>query len=206
MSPLVEALDRLNRKERFCLLSDAVERVPDITRHRLSPKFIAKLEKELRNLHPDLAIPNDAWWALDYHFDWLFAVLAFAPKYDLDEVPRRNSAHGIESTDTSHDITGTPEDCDLIVAFDANIILIEAKVGAWQNPQIRSKMKRLKWLPLTHVKPYFVLASPKQPDKMDYGEWPDWAEENWRGKESAIPYRTGATLRRIRMAEGYALR
>ena len=51
MSPLVKALDRLNRKERFWLLSDAVgQEIGDKVTQRiaLNPGFTDKLQKELR--------------------------------------------------------------------------------------------------------------------------------------------------------------
>ena len=171
MSPLVEALDRLNRKERFWLLSDAVgpEVLPDNVKRSivLNPRFIDKLQNKLRTGdHPTLTIPENAWWAFDYHLDWLFAVLAFAPKYKLDLDPQSNSG----------DIKGTQEDCDLIVAFDSTIILVEAKVGgSFNNDQLRSKMRRLKRLKSENLKIYFVLASPNPPQKIDFAEWPDWA-------------------------------
>jgi hypothetical protein len=63
MSRLVEALDRLNRKERFWLLSDAVgQEVPDNVKQRISLNrgFIDKLQKELRNRDPNLTIPERA--------------------------------------------------------------------------------------------------------------------------------------------------
>ena len=136
MSPLVKALDRLNRKERFWLLSDAVGReVPDNVKRAivLNPKFIEKLQNTLRTGdNPTLTI-EDAWWAFDYHLDWLFVVLAFAPEYQLDYHPH-NYIKGTQNGDEY--IKGTQEDCDLIIAFNSTIILVEAKVaGSWSNPQ-----------------------------------------------------------------------
>lgn len=187
MSSLVKALDRLNRKERFWLLSDAVGReIPDNVRRQivLSPGFIVKLQNELRTGdHPNLTIPEDAWWAFDYHLDWLFAVLAFAPKYQLDFDPRPNPVADFGDKY----IRGTQEDCDLIIAFDSTIILLEAKVGeSWSNRQLTSKMRRLKRLEWPEdLKRYFVLASPRPQGRVNFDKWPDWA---FKRKENLEPY------------------
>lgn len=185
MSPLVKALERFNRKERFWLLSDAVGReVPDNVTQRidLNQRFTDKLEKELRTRNSNLTIPEGAWWAFDYHLDWLFAVLEFAPeKYKLNFRPRPND--GADPGDKY--IRGTQEDCDLIIAFDSTIILVEAKVGeSWSNAQLTRKMGRLKRLKSPeNTKIYFVLASRDRPKHIKRDGWPDWAFKNKADQE-----------------------
>lgn len=107
-SPMVNALSRFNRKERFWLLSDAIG-VPFLS---LSPLFLDKLQQEL-----NISIPADAWWAFDYHIDWLHAALYFSPNFDLlsEPAPKPNAEKWIQ---------GTQEDVDLIIAFEKTIIFI----------------------------------------------------------------------------------
>ncbi len=149
--------------------------------------FIKKLEREL----PNIKIPKDAWWAFDYHLDWLFAVLAFAPEYQLNFDPRPNPVADFGDKY----IRGTQEDCDFIIAFDSTIILIEAKVGgSWSNEQLWSKVQRLKRVPNSeNPKIYFVLASPKrQKGKIKTDGWPDWVFGN---REKREPFRIDLNLR-----------
>ncbi|MDR4308486.1 hypothetical protein IHQ68_17845 [Chelatococcus sambhunathii] len=57
-------LARLNRKERYWLLRDALGEGSA----RLSSNFTAKFDPKWR--------PSpDAWWGMDYHFDWMVAAL-----------------------------------------------------------------------------------------------------------------------------------
>ena len=126
-SPLETALEQFNRKERFWLLSDAVG-----IGFKLHEKFRATLEETI-----SVPIPSDPWWGFDYHLDWLCAVL-LAPNYDLN---------GYKQENLNRCITGTQEDCDLIIAFDNTIILLEAKMfGSWNKKQLCSKLGRLKRL------------------------------------------------------------
>jgi hypothetical protein len=161
-SPLVKALHRFNRKERFWLLSDAVGK-PFAS---LSPAFLHKVGTEL-----GIELPPNLWWAFDYHFDWLHAVLTLGPEYVLQPLP----GHLINSPKIA---TGNQEDIDLIIAFDQTVILIEAKFAtSWTNSQMSSKVERLKELPVQHVKAHFVLASPKTPKRLDISGLPPWARK-----------------------------
>jgi hypothetical protein len=180
LSTRPKALERLNRKERFWLLTDAVgQEVPDNVTQRidLNHTFIEKLEREL----PNIKIPKNAWWAFDYHLDWLLAVLKFAPEYQLTCGPPRQN----EVADFGDKyIRGTQEDCDLIIAFDSTIVLIEAKVGeSWSNEQLRSKMQRLNRLNSETPKIYFVLASPKRQKGIKTDGWPVWVFANREKRE-----------------------
>lgn len=159
-SPLVNALSRFNRKERFWLLSDAIG-VPFLS---LSPLFLDKLQQEL-----NASIPADAWWAFDYHIDWLHAALHFSPKFDLlsEPAPKPNAEKCIQ---------GTQEDVDLIVAFEKTIIFVEAKLStSWSTAQLERKLKRLRSLPAGDYQRYFVLTSPTRPKRLDTSKWPEWS-------------------------------
>ncbi len=65
---LVECLKAFNRKERYWLLRNALG-APALEL-LLSGAFRDRLGKLL-----DTDIPSDAWWAMDYHIDWVFAAL-----------------------------------------------------------------------------------------------------------------------------------
>lgn len=169
-SPLEAALEQFNRKERFWLLRDAVGIGFDL--HR---EFLLKIEKEI-----NLTIPSNPWWAFDYHLDWLCAVLS-ASNYNLN---------GYRQENKSGCITGTQEDCDLIIAFDNTIILLEAKLyGNWSKQQLRSKLGRLKRLPplKESVKVWFVLVSPEKWERITAQEWLEWSP-NWAVGKNKEPH------------------
>lgn len=66
---LVRWLDCFNRKERFWLLREAIG--PGFS--NLSEEFRKKLFNALPTGVPD--IPANAWWAFDYHLDWIAVAL-----------------------------------------------------------------------------------------------------------------------------------
>lgn len=156
---LVQLLRRFNRKERYWLVVDALgqaaAQLSDVYRRRLGGIL-------------GIEVPCDAWWAMDYHFDWLHAAL-FCLSREVSP-----DALGVQSnTDTR--ITGSQEDIDLIVAFDKTLILIEAKgIGAWSREQIKSKTSRIKTLPaLDRLDIRLVLASPRAGPNIMSLDWTD---------------------------------
>ena len=168
---LGETLERFNRKERNWVIRDALGPVT----LRLDRTFRERLEEALRLRCPDLKIIEDAWWATDYHIDWLIAALhAFQ--------------HGITSGEVHLDDTGLvqghQQDIDLIVASGSTLILIEAKgVGSWNDKGLKKKIKRLGSLSpcvigeegyAGPVSTHFLLCSPEKPSKLDCAGWPDW--------------------------------
>lgn len=111
MHYLVPHLRRLNRKERFFLVGLALGN----KEFRLGDEFRQKLSDLL-----GLFVPEDAFVAMDYHLDWLFAAIHLAAT---------SGAPGPHPRD-SRLITGTQEDIDLLVAFDGDsesrVIMVEA--------------------------------------------------------------------------------
>jgi hypothetical protein len=74
---LVECLKLFNRKERYWLIRNALgQNSGDLP---LSDSFRQKLGKEIGT-----EIPVEAWWALDYHIDWLFGALVLDCAPDID--------------------------------------------------------------------------------------------------------------------------
>lgn len=159
-SELVRALKQFNRKERFWLLSDAIGE-PFTS---LNPAFLSKVGDEI-----GIALPSNPWWAFDYHFDWLHAVLTLGPAYNLTPLPG-------PALNNPPIATGGQEDIDLLIAFDQTIVLIEAKLStSWTNKQMESKFRRMTSLPTQYVQPHFVLASPTKPKRLNLTCVPSWA-------------------------------
>lgn len=153
--PLIEALRAFNRKERYWVVRNALGK-PD-EQLRLSEHF-------RDSFHPALGIrvPEYAWWALDYHIDWLFGAL-----FSLCEPPR---TEGSNRVDDQALLTGTQQDFDFVVAFDRTLILIEAKgVGGPNKKQEKSKKDRLAvmapFLASAGVKMHFCTMSPVKPEE-----------------------------------------
>lgn len=186
-SRLVKCLAKYNRKERYWLIQNALG----------EPEKQLKLTKEFRDRLfgvIDIAIPCHAWWATDYHIDWLFGALIldrYGPlTCDLANPWSEREPDG----ERLRLIQGNQEDFDLIIAFDRTIILIEAKVvGSWSNTQIASKRQRLQdWEDLsdkvvpsackplaasgtqTPLNVFMVLSSPACPKKLKKIEWPSF--------------------------------
>ncbi len=150
------------------------------------------LQDELRDrqVHID---NNQAWWAVDYHFNWLYAAL---------QVHCRLLKAGARAWDnTSKAVQGNQEDVDLIVVSGDDVILVEAKYERWRGKeldQLASKVARLKLLNAdedgrvgrspNQVRLHFVLMSPDEPDgdgmKRLIRDAPMWVrrqgEETWR--------------------------
>lgn len=90
---LVDSLQRLNRKERYWLLRNALGRSgADLS---LSRAFLQRLGQKIER-----SIPPSAWWAMDYHIDWLFSALVLdrlgAECPDRMQNPARLSAKALQ--------------------------------------------------------------------------------------------------------------
>jgi hypothetical protein len=137
MDALAQTLESFNRKERNLLVRAALGHKE--TPLRLSAKFRAKVSEKLGIG----TIPEDAWWATDYHFGWLAGALAVysGDQAALLEPGRPNPP---DLTSKRRLVEGNQEDIDLVIAFGQNLILLEAKAyGAWSNGQMKSKLERL---------------------------------------------------------------
>lgn len=163
MPGLVEALKRFNRKERYWLLRNAL----GADFERLDKQFMEQLGRTV-----GVSIPEDSWWAMDYHLDWLIGALHLLGGGQKN-APQHN---------TSKSVQGTQEDIDLIVAFESTLILVEAKADtSWSNSQLNSKVDRLSQI-VSDQAPQsvlfkFVLMSPKKSEKLErIGGWPAWMQ------------------------------
>ncbi|SOC37295.1 hypothetical protein SAMN05892877_10498 [Rhizobium subbaraonis] len=177
---LVECLRLFNRKERYWLIRNALgEKNQELP---LSNSFRERLGKVI-----DTNIPADAWWALDYHIDWLFGALVLdrTPE-DAESKPIENPCVSEENEPPRRLIRGNHEDFDFVIAFDRTVVLIEAKgVTSWGNGQLSSKHQRLcEWerfseqVQIGHKKMaeppriIVVLMSPKESGGLSKLDWP----------------------------------
>jgi hypothetical protein len=128
-----------------------------------------------------------AWWAVDYHFDWLYAAL------HTDSLAFISNKFPVLPNGRSQEpklqfIQGQQEDIDLIVSSGRDVVLIEAKAfSEWDPKQIKSKIARLKLLckdPGGIVHPekpideqialHFVLLYQEGKNSPDPALWPKW--------------------------------
>lgn len=162
---LVEALEQFNRKERYWLIQSAL----GAPGRQLDAAFRARLQAAI-----GVAVPADAWWAMDYHLDWLVGAMAMLSRPECAYEPQQNAERLVE---------GNQEDMDLVVAFGDTLILVEAKgETSWSNGQFRSKVERLEALRAANLIPaslqvFVVLMSPGGADGLvpaAGGAWPAW--------------------------------
>jgi hypothetical protein len=161
---LVQALEQFNRKERYWLFQHA------IGKHPLSDKFRGDVSQLLSNqLLTCVKIPCYAYWAIDYHFDWIAGAIIEFAKLD-NQIP---SAPFRQLEGKQKLVMGNQEDVDLLIAFENTLIFVEYKAGGNWGQQRKSKNGRvdlIKKLVETHVRDqtinlHFVKISPKDDGK-----------------------------------------
>ena len=175
---IISNLRRFNRKERFYLVGAAL----DNPKFKLGKQFWKKLQ-ECLGLQEE--VPEDAFVAMDYHLNWVYASLFLADKeMDLDEAVRKAFPNPEEI------IKGNQEDIDLLIAYPGDegchLLFLEAKGDSgFNNDQLKSKADRLRkifgedgccW---SGVKPHFAIISRKKPtDRLNWKKWPKWMRRN----------------------------
>lgn len=171
MSATIDYLRSFNRKERFLLIGTALGN----PKFRLGTKFRKRLGDRFA-----LEVPSNAFVAMDYHLDWIYAsaYLSHQGVNDSDKHPNPDKL-----------VSGNQEDVDLIVAFDAgettHLIMLEAKAEtAWSNKQMDSKAERLTAIfgrgghRFPQLRPCFGLMSPRPPGQLNTGSWPSWMRDS----------------------------
>jgi hypothetical protein len=179
MATLIDLLRSFNRKERFYLVGKALG----------NPGF--KLGRGFRGLLKKafgLPVPENAFVAMDYHFDWIYASLFLAsPKADEAVAHKDHRNQPVYACTGA--ITANQEDVDLLIAFpdepsplQTHLLLLEAKLDTgWTNKQFRSKAKRLKEIfgedgdSCDGVIPHFAILSPDDSLGLDKQALPKWA-------------------------------
>lgn len=125
-----------------------------------------------------LTIPADAFWAKDYHLDWIVASLnlSFELHKEIYEQSDKN-------------VNENQENIDLLVAVKSentvHLILLEARgVIPWNNKQLIRKAESLKnifgkngykW---NSVKPQFIMISLRESQRIETDSWLDWMRNN----------------------------
>ncbi len=129
---LETALMNFNRSERFWLIRNALGDKSE----KLDPKFCKLLyEKHF------IAVPDNAWWAMDYHLDWLVGALHF--RINKDEETTVKEQENQELNNGTRWVNGSIEDIDLLIAFGETLIFIEAKGDEdWNYQRLQSKIDR----------------------------------------------------------------
>ena len=139
MDSLANILERFNRKERNLLIRDILG-----CRGNALPLASSFCERLATTVGISKECFDSAWWATDFHFDWLAGALLTFMKGDT-ESPQDNGS-GL--------IKGNQEDVDLVIVPQVpaaetpqHLILIEAKVyGHFTKKQYESKVARLEKL------------------------------------------------------------
>jgi hypothetical protein len=170
MMKLIECLEKFNRKERYFLVKQTLGNFD------ISPEF-----RILLSALTGIPVPTDAYCAMDYHIDWIYAAI----EYSLGH------KHGIRTPKGSPlNIAGTQEDIDMIVAFEFpkksgeyHLIMIEAKADtSWGNTQMASKSERLKHIfgpngkHYPNIVPHFIYASPNPPQNLNCSQFPSFMD------------------------------
>ncbi len=191
MSSLAQVLERFNRKERNLLVRAILGHKEKPL--RLSPRFRQQVGDKL-----GFPIPEDAWWATDYHISSLAGALAI---FMTDGAGLQKSYEN-RAVNKRKLVEGNQEDIDLVIATDQHLILIEAKAhGAWDNAQLRSKLARLNLLhefcktlelvPQRALCFHLLLVSPTRPQHLKV-PGPSWGP--WNGEIPWLELRLDPTI------------
>lgn len=196
---LIKNLREFNRKERYYVVANATE-----GGFTLAEEFKKMVNHILPTDHQIGSI-TDAFVAMDYHLDWIYASLVLASQ-------RERKDYLFDMPNEDGQITASQEDVDLIIAYPdkfntnkSHLIMFEAKGDtSWTNKQAESKAQRLKsifgaqnekWSNI--VVPHYIIWSPKV-TKLKAHSFPDWAKDvngclHWL----ELPMKKGAILKKI---------
>ena len=127
MNSIADVLERFNRKERNHLVRMALDQGDQPP--KLGDHFRADVAAALQFQG---AIGADAWWATDYHLEWLAGALVVYAKGEQEAKQARDKF-------SDQLIKGNQEDVDLVIASGLDLILIEAKGEShWNKNSLRA--------------------------------------------------------------------
>lgn len=188
MPDLIEILESFNRKERFFLISHALNGRQENPAFTLSDDFRREIEEMVGFPVPEE--PGKVFVGMDYHLNWVHASLVIThPEQHQNGVGPLPNTDGV--------VGGNQQDIDLLVAFPEgaahHLILIEAKAyGRWDKGQLQLKAPQLEKTfgadgkRYGDIQPHFLLMSPEKqgeplPQWMRQDvPWPQWVLQ---GKE-----------------------
>ncbi len=176
---LEQKLAHFNRKERFLLVGQALGN-PGFTVGAAFRRSLAALL--------DRPVPKDAYCAMDYHLDWLFAALLWAEgKVHPGNLMPREFVLSATGEPVDLTVSGNQSDVDLLVAWTdsrdrGQIALLEAKgFSGWSNQQMGYKLARLAAIfgefdspRFEQVDVHLILVGPKPPTGLKL-VGPSWA-------------------------------
>ena len=182
MTSVLENLKLLNSKERFFLVSYAFDNADFV----VSSAFRQQLSSVLA-----ITVPADAFAAMDYHLDWLFAAIQKATQPSVQVFDNKRGF-----------IKGNQEDIDFLLAYQqrgtTHVILLEAKgVTGWKNEQMNSKAQRLRdffgdeGMNQPGIAPHFAIVSPKKSQGLKPDTWPKWMRTRESYAWIELPSTTG---------------
>ena len=194
-SDLREVLAAFNRKERFALVGQALDNPSFI----IGRVFARTLGGVIRR-----RVPEDAFVAMDYHLDWLYAALCWHEGSAMlnEPKPRQPGELDEEGQPVYLDITGAQTDIDLIVAWTnpldhrSHLALVEAKGWtSWAGAPLAHKMQRLRFMfgegperrGFPGVEVHLVLAGPKPSTHLKVEGWPLRAQDGNGGPRYFLP-------------------
>ena len=185
MDDLIDILESFNRKERFFLISHALNGRQENPAFTLSDDFRRELGNKVGVCIPE----KDVFVAMDYHLNWVHASLVLA--HCTDEQGRKDLLG-------NGGIVNSQQGVDLLVAFKDtgnryHLIFVEAKgyntdgssdgLSSFDNKrerdQLKSKARQLETIlkpdgtPYPEVESYFCLMTRKKPNDppMPWDKW-----------------------------------
>lgn len=171
-------LESLDSHERPILFQWATGR-----RFEIGDEVRGQLEKTIHR-----KIPADAFVAMDYTLDWLYAAtviqLGAEPSTSPQPWPANPSL-----------LQASIEDIDLLIAWEDNgphTVMVEAKgFTGWTNKQMQSKINRIAAIFASGLEAvfdvHFVMTGPKLSKGLKTADWPEWTGSPERRHFVPIP-------------------
>jgi hypothetical protein len=180
VSPLVQKIRAFDSHERGLLLAWAVG----------GPLRLSEEKRSLIGATIDRRLPAEAFVAMDYTLDWLYAATQW---YLHPEVAKPLQPTPWPDGDA---LTASPEDVDLLIAWEdhgrPHLILLEAKgFTGWRNAQMLHKARRLDVIfdgdLADRFDVHFLLVGPAASAGLDMTGWPEWMTPGRRVRFVEMP-------------------
>lgn len=178
MARYVENLRLFDSHERGILLQWATGR-PFGLDERVREQIGERIDRE---------VPGNAFVAMDFTLDWLYA----AVQTTLEGV----AVGRPQDWPSQRQLKASGQDVDLLVAWETadgpHTVLLEAKgFTGWKNTQMASKARRLDAIfPARHRERFdvhFLLVGPNPAKGLSTAKWPEWMKPGGRVQFLSIP-------------------
>jgi hypothetical protein len=178
LESFIENLRAFDSHERGLLLAWAVgDETPDVG---LRVALNASARNQIGSAI-DRAPSPDAFVAMDYTLDWMYAATRWTLHPELKHRP--------QTWPGSEALTATSEDIDLVVAWEdqagPHLVLLEAKgFTGWRNAQMAHKAQRLDVIfderLANQFDVHFLLVGPTPSKGLKTADWPGWMKPGGR--------------------------